>query len=200
MPSSLALYFQGSSLSLSFCDTWSCSMCNVLIVYKNYRQLHWCCREWPFISLVKMYIVITEQFKLIYVSKVVQYPSLFKLVCCILKLADKHGITLILAYISPNLNVKADYHLLKRLVLEWHCLPQITWVAFQLWAQPEVDLMASSCVNQYQHYYTFHTPLGCLRVEHFQPCLAVSGKLWFSSCVSSSSSVQVSSGTTCQYR
>ena len=88
-------------------------------------------------------------------------PSLFLswLAYHILNLANKHGITLIPIHTPIHLNVKANYLSQGRLVPEWHLLPQIAQEAFKLWGQPEVDLLASSCTNQCQHYYTFENPL-----------------------------------------
>ena len=43
-----------------------------------------------------------------------------KLSCHILNLADKHGITLIQAYIPAHLSVETNYLSQGRLVLEWH--------------------------------------------------------------------------------
>ena len=45
---------------------------------------------------------------------------LCRLVCYILNLAKKHGITLIPAYIPTHLSVEADYLLWGRLAPEWH--------------------------------------------------------------------------------
>ena len=81
---------------------------------------------------------------------------LFRLVCHILNLANKHGITGIPAYIPTHLNVKACPG---KLVPEWHLLPCIAHAAFQLWSQPEVDLFSSSCTNEYQLYYTLEQTL-----------------------------------------
>ena len=41
--------------------------------------------------------------------------------------------------------------------------------AFHLWGLPEVDLLASSCSTQYQHYFTLETllPLGALALNAF---------------------------------
>ena len=50
----------------------------------------------------------------------------------ILILADNYGITLIPAYICTHLNVKADYLSEGRLIPEWHLLPCIVQVVFQL--------------------------------------------------------------------
>ena len=49
-------------------------------------------------------------------------------------------------------------------VLEWHHLPYLAQVVFQLWGQLEMDLFASSCTNYCQHYYILMNllPLGIL--------------------------------------
>ena len=86
-------------------------------------------------------------------------PFLSRLACQILSLTDKHGITLLQAYIPTHLNVEADYLSQDRLLLEWHLLPQVAHAAFCLWGLPEVDLLASSCSTQCQHYFTLETPL-----------------------------------------
>ena len=54
----------------------------------------------------------------------------------------------------PILKSKNDYLSEGRLVLKWHLLLHKGQAAFQLLDQPEVDLYACSCINQFQHYYT----------------------------------------------
>ena len=49
-------------------------------------------------------------------------PFLSRLACQILSLTDKHGITLIPAYIPTHLNVEADYLSQDWLLPEWHLL------------------------------------------------------------------------------
>ena len=83
-------------------------------------------------------------------------PFLSRLACWIQSLSNKHGITLLPAYIPTNLNVEADYLSWEWLLPEWHLLPQ---VAFCLWGLPEVDLQASSHSTQCQHYFILETPL-----------------------------------------
>ena len=85
------------------------------------------------------------------------FPS--RLTCQILSLTNKHGITLIPAYIPTHLNVEADYLSQNWLLLEWHLLPQVAHRAFSLWGLPEVDLLASSHSTQCQQYFTLETPL-----------------------------------------
>ena len=126
-------------------------------------------------------------------------PFHSRLATHILSLTDKHSITLIPAYIPTHLNVEANYLSQDRMLPEWHLPLQLAQAAFCLWGLPEVDLLASSCTTQCQHYYTVETPIsGGLGVECLQPSLVISGRLCVSSsCISSSSSVQVSGGT-CQ--
>ena len=93
---------------------------------------------------------------------------LYRLACSILNLADKHGIALILACIPVHLNVGADYILQGRLVPEQH-LPSIAGMAFQIWSQPWVDLLAYSHTCQCQHYYKLGhlLPLGAMGLSIF---------------------------------
>ena len=81
-------------------------------------------------------------------------PFLSRLSCCILDLANKHGITLIKAYIPTHLNVEGSYLSQGRMIPEWHLLPHVTQVAFELWNQLEMDLLVLSYTSQCQHYYT----------------------------------------------
>ena len=47
-------------------------------------------------------------------------PFLSRLACWILSLTDKHGITLLPAYIPTHLNVEADFLSQDQLLPEWH--------------------------------------------------------------------------------
>ena len=93
-------------------------------------------------------------------------PFLSRVACQILSLTDKHGITLILAYIPTHLNVEADYLSWDQRLPEWHLLPQ---VAFHIWVLPEVDLLVSVHTTQCQHYYPLESPLslGALELNAF---------------------------------
>ena len=71
-----------------------------------------CYVGWPSTSLVRWLPCtwITVLLRLISVIKVVPVsPFLSRLACRILSLTDKHGITLLPAYIPTHLNVEADY-------------------------------------------------------------------------------------------
>ena len=96
-------------------------------------------------------------------------PFLSRLACWIQSLTDKHGITLIPAYIPTHLNVEADFLSQDQMLPEWHLLPQVAQAAFLLWGLPEVDLLAFSHSTQCQHYFTLETPLllGALGLNAF---------------------------------
>ena len=96
-------------------------------------------------------------------------PFLSRLACQILSLTDKHGITLLPAYIPTHLNVEADFLSQDQMLPERHLLPQVAQVAFHLWGLPEVDLLASSHSTQCQYYFTLETPLpvGALGLNTF---------------------------------
>ena len=96
-------------------------------------------------------------------------PFLSRLACQILSLTNKHGITLIPAYIPTHLNVEAKYLSQDQMLPEWHLLPQVVQAAFHLWGLPEVDLLASSHSTQCQYYYTLVSPLplGALGLNAF---------------------------------
>ena len=117
--------------------------------------------------------------------------------CHILNLADKHGSSLIQAYIPTHLNVGAAYLLQRGLVSEWHLLPNIAQTAFHLWDQPEKDLLAFSCNNISCIAPSNSNSSGRLGVECFQQPLDITGELCVSSsCISCPGYVQVS-GITC---
>ena len=59
-------------------------------------------------------------------------PFLSRLACQILSLTDKHGVTLIPAYIPTHLNVEANYLSQDQMLLQWHLLPQVAHPAFHL--------------------------------------------------------------------
>ena len=59
-------------------------------------------------------------------------PFLSRLACWILSLTDKHGITLLPAYIPTHLKAEADFLSQDQMLLEWHLLPQVAQAAFHL--------------------------------------------------------------------
>ena len=117
--------------------------------------------EWLSIYLVSWLscIWITALLRLTCVIRVVQCLFSFQDGLLDSESDNKHGITLILAYIPTYLSVEADYLFWDWLLPEWHLLPQVAQTAFCLWCLPEVDLLESSHSNQCQHYFTLETPL-----------------------------------------
>ena len=97
------------------------------------------------------------------------FHFLSRLACWILRMTNKHGITLIPAYISTHLNVEADYLSQDGMLPEWHLLLQVAQAAFHLWGLPQMNLLASSHSTQCQHYYTLESPLplGALGLNAF---------------------------------
>ena len=57
---------------------------------------------------------------------------LCRLACHIFNTANKHGITLVPAYIPTHLNVAVDYLSWGQLLPQWHLLVHIAQVAFHL--------------------------------------------------------------------
>ena len=196
-PTHWAFYFQGSGLPLSFSGTWSSSLSRAHIALQELQAVAVMLRRMAFHLSGKVDALhldnSTAKAYLCYQGGTVS-PFLSRLACQILSLTDKHGITLLPAYIPTHLNVEADFLSWDQLLLEWHLLPQVAQAAFHLWGLPEVDLLASSHSTQCQHYFTLETPLplGALGLNAFShPCVSSSGS-------GPSCSGQVSSRT-CQW-
>ena len=121
-------------------------------------------------------------------------PILSRLACWILSLTDKHGITLIPAYIPTHPNVEANYLSLvgcfQSGIFSLRWLRQLfTFRVYQRWIcwHPPIPLNASIITPWNLHY------LWVLRVDCLQPFFNVSGKLsTFSSHISFSRSVHIS--------
>ena len=172
MPTHWAFYFQRTGLSLSVSGSWSGSLC----------EAHIALQELQAIAMMQFRMVFHLSGKVVALhldnSTAKAYlcnqggtvsPFLSGLACWILSLTDKHGITLIPAYIPTHLSVEAYYLSQDWLLPEGHLLPQVAHAAFCLLGLPEVDLLASSCSTQCQHYYTLETPLplGALELNAF---------------------------------
>ena len=171
-PTHWAFYFQGSGLPLSVSGGWSGSLCRAHIALQDLQAVA--------IMLHRMAFHLSGRVVALHLdnSAAKAYlcnqcgtvsPFLSSLVCRILSLINKHGITLLPAYIPTHLNVEADFLSWDWLILEWHLLPQVAQVAFCLWGLPEVELVASSCSTPCQHYFTLETPLplGALGLNAF---------------------------------
>ena len=172
MPTHWAVYFQGSGLPLSVSGSWSGSMCRAHNALQELQAVAMMLYMMAFcLSGKVMALHLDNNTAKIYLCNQGGTVSTFlsRLACWILSLTDKHGITLIPAYIPTHLNVGANYLSQDQMLLEWHLLPQVAQAAFHLWGLSEVDLLASSCSTQCQHYYTLESPLppGVLELNAF---------------------------------
>ena len=171
-PTPLAFYFQGSGLPLSVSGAWSGSLSRAHIALEELHAVA--------IMLCRMAFCLSGKVVALHLDNSTPKaylcnqggtvsPFLSRLACQILSLTNKHGITLLPAYIPTHLNVEAGFLCRVWMLLEWHLLPQVAQAAFQLWGLPEVDLLASSHSTQCQHYFTLETPLplGALGLNAF---------------------------------
>ena len=163
---------QGSALPLLVSGSWSGSMCRAHVALQELHAIAMMLCIMAFCLSGKVVALHLDN------SMAKDYlcnqggtvsPFLSKLVCQILSLIDKHGITLIQASIPTHLNVEANYLSQDWMLPEWHLLPQVVQVAFHLCGLLEVDLVASSHITQCQHYYTLESllPLGALGLNAF---------------------------------
>ena len=171
-PTHWAFYFQGSGLPLSVSSTWSGSLSRVHIAVQELQAVAVMLRRMAFClsgKVVALHLDNSTAKAYLCNQGGTVSPFLSRLACRILSLTDKHGITLLPAYIPTHLNVEADFLSRDRLLPEWHLLPQVAQAAFRLWGLPQVDLLASSRSTQCQHYFTLETPLplGALGLNAF---------------------------------
>ena len=161
-PTHWAFYFQGSGLPLSVSGTWSSSLSRAHIALQELQAVAVMLRRMAFClsgKVVALHLDNSTAKAYLCNQGGTVSPFLSRLACQILSLTDKHGITLLPAYIPTHLNVEVDFLSRDQLLLEWHLLPQVAQAAFYLWGLPEVDLLASSRSTQCHHYFTLETPL-----------------------------------------
>ena len=157
-----AFYFQGSGLPLSVSGAWSGSLCRDHIALQELQAVaKMLCRMAFHLSGKVVALHLDNSTAKAYFCNQggTVSPFLSRLACQILSLTNKHGITLLPAYIPTHLNVEVDFLSQDQLLPEWHLLPQVAQGVFHHWGLPEVDLLASSCSTQCQHYFTLETPL-----------------------------------------
>ena len=150
-------YFQGSGSPLSVSGSWSGSMCRAYIALQELQAIAMMlCRMSFHLSGKVVALHLDNSMAKAYLCNQggAVSPFLSRLACQILSLTDKHGITLIPAYIPTHPNVEADYLSWDQMLPEWHLLPQVAQEAFHLSCLPEMDLMASCHSTQCRHYYT----------------------------------------------
>ena len=161
-PTHWAFYFQGSGLPLSVSCAWSGSFSRAHIALQELQAVAVMLHRMAFhLSGNVVVLHLDNSTAKVYLCNQggTVSPFLSRLACRILSLTNRHGITLLPAYIPTHLNVEADFLSWDRMLLEWHLLPQVAHTTFHLWGLPEVDLLASSHSTQCQHYFTLETPL-----------------------------------------
>ena len=161
-PTHWTFYFQGSGLPLSVSGAWSGSLSRAHIALQELQAVAIMLHRMAFCLSGKVVALhLDNSTAIVYLCNQggTVSPFLSRLACWILSLTNKHGITLLPAYIPTHLNVEADFLSWDWMLPEWHLLPQVAQAAFHLWGLPEVDLLASSHSTQCQHYFTLETPL-----------------------------------------
>ena len=122
-PTYWAFYFQGSGLPLSVSGAWSGSLCRAHIALQDLHAVA--------IMLHRMAFHLSGKVVALHLDSSAAKadlcnqggtvsPFLSRLACQTLSLTDKHGITLLPAYIPTHLNLKADYLSWDQLLPEWH--------------------------------------------------------------------------------
>ena len=194
--------FRGSGLPLSVSGAWSGSLSRVHIALQELQAVAIMLHRMAFClsgKVVALHLDNSTAKAYLCNQGGTVFPFLSRLACQILSLTNKHGITLLPAYIPTHLNVEADFLSQDQMLLEWHLLPQVAQAAFHLWVQRWTSWNLLILLNaNIISLWKLHCLWG-LGVECLQPSLEISGKL----CVSSSNSgpscsVQVSSRT-CQW-
>ena len=143
----------------SCCGTWAHSLCIVHVALQELQAVILMLHKVAFLlsgKVVALLLNSNTAKACLFTQDVTVCLLLSRLVCSILNMANKHGITLFPAYIHTHVNVDPDYLFWRRLVLEWYLLPHMGQVVSQLWGHLEV---ACSYTNQCQHYYPLENPL-----------------------------------------
>ena len=172
IPTHWAFYFQGSGLLLSVSGSLSGSIGRVHIALQELQAITIMLHRMSFhLSGKVVALHLDNNTAKVYLCNQgsTVSPFLSRLACWILSLTNKHGITLIPAYIPTHLNMETNYLSWGQMLPEWPLLLQVAQAAFHLWGLPEVDLLASSHTTQCQCYYTLESPLslGALGLNAF---------------------------------
>ena len=111
-PTYWTFYFQGSGLPLSVSGSWSGSLCRTHIALQELHAVAMMLHSIAFHFSGKVVALhldnLTTKTYLCNQGGTVS-PFLSRLACQILSLTNKHGITLLPAYIPTHVNVEADY-------------------------------------------------------------------------------------------
>ena len=202
-PTHWAFYFQGSGLPLSVCGTWSGSLSRAHIALQELQAVAVMLHRVAFCLSGKVVALhldnSTAKAYLCNQGGTVSH-FLSRLACQILSLTDKHGITLLPAYIPTHLNVEADF--LASGSVASGVAPSTSGGSGSFLPLGPSRGGPPGVFSFYSMLPLFHfgnsTAYGSLGVECLQPSLEFSGKL----CVSSSGSGPSCSGQvssrTCQ--
>ena len=171
-PTHSVFYFQGSGFPLLVSGAWSGSLYRDHIALQELQAVAIMLHRMAFHlsgKVVALHLDNSTAKAFLCNQGGTVSPFLSRLTCQILSLTDKHGITLLPAFIPTHLNVEADYLCWDWMLPESHLLPKVAQAAFCLWGLPEVDLLASFHSTQCQHYFTLETPLplGALGLNAF---------------------------------
>ena len=132
-----AFYFQGSGLPLSVSGSWSGSMCRAHIAFQELQAIGIMLHRMAFClsgKVVTLHLDNSTAKAYLCNQRGTVSSFLSRLTCQILSLTNKHGSTLIPAYIPTHLDVEADYLSWDWMFLEWHLLPWVAEAAFHHWA------------------------------------------------------------------
>ena len=141
MPTHWAFYFQGSGLPLSVSGAWSGSLSRAHIALQELQAVAIMLHRMAFClsgKVVALHLDNSTAKAYLCNQGGTVSPFLSRLACQILSLTNKHGITLLPAYIPTHLNLEADYLSCDQLLLDGTF--SIMWLrqlfafgAFQRW-------------------------------------------------------------------
>ena len=120
--------FRGSGLPLSISGAWSGSLSRAHIALHELQAVAIMLHRMAFClsgKVVALHLDNSTAKAYLCNQGGTVSPFLSRLACQILSLTDKHGITLLPAYIPTHLNVEADFLSWDWMLLEWHLLPQV---------------------------------------------------------------------------
>ena len=183
MPTHWAFYFQRSGLPLSVSGSWFGSWCRAHIALQELQAIATMLHRLAFClsgKVVALHLDNRTAKAYLCIQGGTVSTFLSRLACWILSLTDKHGFTLIPAYIPTHLNVKADYlsqdWLPSRVAifsLRWLMQP-FTFGAFQRWiCWHLLILLNASIITTWKLHYL----LGALGLNAFSNHWTFSGKL-----------------------
>ena len=127
-PTHWAFYFQGSGLPLPVSGAWSGSLSRTHIALQELQAVAVMLHRMAFHlsgKVVALHLDNSTAKAYLCNQGGTVSPFLPRLACKILSVTNKHGITLLPAYIPTHLNVEADFLSQDQLLPEWHLLPQV---------------------------------------------------------------------------